>query len=112
MTVNKHALFEATKSLWPATIDLAKDPDGPHDIYWALEKMTPLDDDWKQIAMWSFHQALCEVEKQASAAGASVISPHAIPFEDFDRCMRSNLAGHESWSMEQVVWEADIETKQ
>ena len=112
MTIDKSALFEAVKSLWPATIDLAKDPDGPHDIYWALEKIVPVNDDWQQIAMWSFHQALDAAEKRASAAGVSVISPHAIRFADFDRCMRSNLAGDECWAMEQAIWEADTETKQ
>jgi hypothetical protein len=111
MTVDKLALFEATKSLWPATIDLAKDPGGPHDIYWALEKIVPPDDDWKQIAMWSFHQALGEMEKQASATGVSIISPHAIRFADFDRRMRSNLAGDECWAAERVMWESDTKAE-
>jgi hypothetical protein len=112
MTVDKSALFEATKFLWPATIDISKDPDGPHDIYWALERIIPPDDDWQQIAIWSFHQALNEMEKLASAAGVSVISPHAIPFADFDRRMRSNLAGDECWAIELAIWETDTETKQ
>jgi len=78
--VDKSALFDATKSLWPATIDLTKDPAGPYDIYWAVEKIVLLDDDWRQIAMWSFHQALSDMEKKASATGASIISPHPMSF--------------------------------
>ena len=108
--VDKSALFEAIKSLWPATIDLTKDPTGPYDIYWALEKIVPLDDDWQQIAMWSFHQAVSEMEKKAFATGASIISPHAMPFADFDRKMRSNLAGDKCWAAEQIIWESDAAT--
>lgn len=112
MTVNKLALFEAAKSLWPATIDLTKDPDGPHDIYWALERIVPVNDDWQQIAMWSFHQALNEMEKRAAATGVSVIEPHAVQFADFDKCMRSNLAGDECWAVERAFWESGTEQEQ
>jgi len=108
MTINKFALFEAAKSLWPATIDLTKDPDGPHDIYWALERIVPVDDDWQQITMWPF-QALDEMEKRAAATGVSIIAPHAVRFADFDKCMRSNLAGDECWAMERAFWESDTE---
>lgn len=112
MMVNKSALFEVTKSLWPATIDLAKDPNGSHDIYWALEKIVSSDDDWQQIALWSFYQALNEMEKRAAATGVLVISPHAILFAEFDRYVRSNLAGDECWAAEQEMWEEDIKVKQ
>ncbi|MFC3579359.1 hypothetical protein [Sphingomonas hylomeconis] len=112
MTVNKLALFEAAKSLWPATIDLTKDPDGPHDIYWALERIVPVDDDWQQIAMWSFHHALDEMEKRAAATGVSVIAPCDIQFAEFDKCMRSNLAGDECWAIERAFWESDNEQEQ
>jgi hypothetical protein len=41
-----------------------------------------------------------------------VMSPHAIPVADFDRRMRSNLAGDECWAIELAIWETDTETKQ
>ena len=111
MTVNRVALFEVTKSLWPETINLTQDPAGTHDIYWTLEKSVRSDDDWQQIAMWSFHQAFGELEQQASIDRVSVISPHAVSFADFDRCMRGNLAGDKCWAAERVLWENDTEMK-
>jgi hypothetical protein len=105
MTIDKSALFASTMALWPSSIDIIKDPTGTHDIYWALEKIVSAKDDWQQIAMWSFHQALGELEKQAAATGASIISPHALTFDAFDKWMRFNLAGDECWATEQAIWQ-------
>lgn len=104
MPINKSALFASTKALWPPSIDIIKDPNGTYDVYWALEKSISSHDDWRQVAMWSFHQALGELEKQAAAAGASIISPHALTFDAFDKWMRFNLAD-ECWATEQAIWQ-------
>lgn len=42
MTIDKAALFESTRALWPEAIDLSSEPDAPTRIYRALEDMFPL----------------------------------------------------------------------
>jgi hypothetical protein len=105
MTIDKVALFESTKLLWPSLIDLSANPNALNEIYWANEKANSVDDDWRQIAMWSFHQALSEFAKEAQAEGASKLSPQAISLDAFDRWMRSNLWGDDGWLWERMAWE-------
>ena len=102
MVVDKHALFESTKALWPRAVDIS----ALHGIYRANEDSFPADDDWRQLAMWSFHQALSEMKMRAIADGASKICPQAMEFATFDRWMRSNLHGDECWVAERAIWDA------
>ena len=105
MTLNKYALFENAKARWPTTIDFRKDPDALHDIYWTLDQIVSSDDNWQQIALWSFHQTLDELQEEASNRGETTISPQAVAFADFDRWMRCNLAGDKCWMAEKCAWE-------
>lgn len=105
MPIDKRALFESTKALWPIKIEMIRAPDTLNDLYRANETAFPVDDDWRQVAIWSFHQALGGLEERALARGASSFSPHAMDFAAFDTWMRFNLNGDECWAVERVEWE-------
>ncbi|KRA62228.1 hypothetical protein ASD79_22465 [Caulobacter sp. Root655] len=107
MAIDKTALFESTKALWPQTIFTFDARNTLNRIYQANEDSYSVDDDWRQIAMWSFHQALWGLEREASAKGASRFSPSEISFNIFDKWMRSNLTGDDCWLPERAEWEND-----
>lgn len=107
MVIDRNALFESTKALWPTTIELSESPDATNKIYWANEAAYPVEENWRQVAMWAFHQAVSELEKRALNEGTSVISPSAVEFTAFDTWMRFNLDGDDGWLDEKAEWEAD-----
>jgi len=111
VAIDKAALFESTRTLWPQTIFTFDAGNTLNRIYEVNERSYPVDDNWRQIAMWSFHQALWGLEKEASANGALAFSPSEISFSTFDKWMRSNLAktkwGPDEWLEERTEWEAD-----
>ena len=105
MTIDKSALFEATKALWPATVKVSDDLNATNKIYHEHENSFPLDDDWQQLALWSFHQALSAHESRAFAEGLSNIYPAEVTFSEFDTWMRSNLNGDDCWSERRAEYE-------
>lgn len=104
MPVDKLALFETTKALWPATVRVSDNTNATHEIYEANEKAFPQDDDWRQLALWAFHQALGVHEKRALAKGL-LLYPHEVAFDDFDMRMRANLNGADCWSDERAEYD-------
>lgn len=105
IAIDKQALFESTKALWPRTM-LLSDADAANDVYWANEKAIPPDESWRQIALWSYHQAVTELAERAAAQGLLTIRPREVRFEAFDRWMRLNLHGDDCWLTERTEWEA------
>ena len=106
MAIDKHDLFESTKSLWPETVELSA-RDATNRVYWMNESAFSLGDNWRQIALWAFHQGVAELEERAIADGVSTISPHDIEFSTFDKWMRFNLEGDDGWAAERIEWEGD-----
>ncbi len=106
MAIDKTALFESTRALWPQTIFTFDAQNSLHRIYEANEASYPVDDNWRQVAIWSFHQALAGLERNARAQGAATFSPSEISFEIFDEWIRSNLCGDDCWLAERAQWEA------
>ena len=104
MAIDKSDLFESTKALWPETLDLPA-TDAANYIYWANERTLPVDDNWRQVALWAFHQGLADLEKDAIANGVSKISPRNLDFSTFDKWMRFNLEGDDEWATERIEWE-------
>ncbi len=107
MSIDKTALFESTKALWPETVRVSLNLDATNDIYQMNEKTFSWDDDWRQLALWSFHQALAAHERRALAEGIPHIYPHGVTFAEFDTWMRSNLNGDDCWSEERKRYEAE-----
>ncbi|MHA6723177.1 hypothetical protein [Sphingomonas sp. RS2018] len=105
MTIDKAALFEATRALWPHSVRVS-DPNEAHEIYRALEHAFPQDDDWRQLALWSFHQALGGYEKCAIAKGLPRVDPCDVTFAEFDRWMRWNLNGDDCWLDRRAEYES------
>lgn len=105
MTINKIALFETTKALWPDMVRVSDNPNATSEIYRANENAFSQDDNWQQLALWSFHQALADHEKQALANGL-LLHPHEIDFSEFDKWMRANLNGDDCWSDERAEYES------
>lgn len=48
MTIDKIALFENTKSLWPTIVMVSNNPNATNEIYRANENAFSRDDDWRQ----------------------------------------------------------------
>jgi hypothetical protein len=104
MTIDKIALFEATKAFWPAMVRVSDNPSATHEIYRANEDAFSQDDNWRQLAIWAFHQALGAYEKRAMAKGVPLYS-HEVAFAAFDMRMRANLNGDDCWSDERAEYE-------
>ncbi len=104
MTIDKYALFETTKALWPETVNVSGHPNALNEIYYRHESAFSQDDDWHQLALWSFHQALSAHEQRYSAKGMPIIYPREVTFFEFDKWMRFNL-GDNCWSSERVEYE-------
>ena len=105
MTINKRGLFETTKALWPEAIKLSVNPNATNEIYQKNEQAFPQDDNWQQLALWSFHQALGAHEKRALAKGLPSVHPQEITFAEFDTRMRSNLNGDDCWLEQRAEYE-------
>lgn len=105
MTIDKSALFETTKALWPAAVKVSCNSNTTNEIYLANEKAFPQNDNWRQLALWAFHQALGAHEKRALAKGLPLY-PHEVAFDEFDTRMRANLNRAECWSNELAEYES------
>ena len=103
MPFDKLALFNATKALWPASIDVLEDADATNRICWSNAAAVPKDDEWRQLALWAFHQALTLHEKQSVAKGLP-FRPHDVSFDEFDKWMRFNLE-EDCWAEERSEYD-------
>ena len=60
--MDRHALFETAKRLWPDGVTLASKSsheEALNNIYWRIEEqLSGRPDDWLQLAAWAFHQPL------------------------------------------------------
>ncbi|MEJ7926385.1 hypothetical protein WG908_06380 [Sphingobium sp. AN641] len=104
--IDPQDLFDRVKQLWPAEVPILGNEQ--NDIYWSLEKRLG-DDDWMQIAAWSFHQALEKYAKAAFAQGRETLLTSAVTVIDFEANVRENLR-HESWSEDRPFY-GSLETK-
>ena len=105
MAIDKDTLFQTTVALWPEPVDLSNGLQVLHDVYCKNEQAFPVDDNWRQVALWSFHQILWGNAKRALAAGRSTIFPGLVRAKTFDKWMLLNLSGHECWSAERAEYE-------
>jgi hypothetical protein len=99
------ALFEATRALWPANILLSENSNAANEVYASNEKTFLPNDNWRQLALWAFHQALVTHESRALAKGTP-LSPHEVTFSEFDAQMRANLNGDDGWLEERAEYES------
>jgi hypothetical protein len=104
-TIDKSTLFETTKALWPVTVRVVDNSDATNEIYRTNEKAIPQDENWRQLALWSFHQALGAHEKWSLAKGVP-LHPHDVAFDEFDMWMRANLSGDNCWLDERAEYES------
>ena len=104
MPIDKSALFETTKALWPEIVRVSDNSNATNEIYQANERAFSQDDDWRQLALWAFHQALGAYEKKALAKGLPLY-PREVAFGEFDARMRANLNGADCWSDERAEYE-------
>ena len=105
MPIDKVGLFETTKALWPEAVVVRDNPDATNDIFRENERTFTQNDDWQQLALWSFHQALSAHERRALAKGLPSIHPREVTFAEFDTWMRTNLNGDDCWSAERRDYE-------
>jgi len=115
MAIEKTKLFDGTREQWPLTIRvLPKDgvtrfDSDPclNDVYRAVQAGCEpagewtAEDEWANLANWSFHQALWAL---AERAGERHLYRDEVTFEMFDRCMRNNLSD-DSWDAERLEYE-------
>ncbi len=104
MIIDKIALFETTRALWPSLVKVCDEPNATHEIYRRNEDATSPGDDWRQLAIWAFHQALENHEQLALAKGLP-LHPGEVCFAEFDLRMRANLNGDNCWLDERAEWE-------
>lgn len=96
--MDKQALLDRVKSLWPHAITLR--PDGGQDalnnIYWPIEEKLEGDgDEWIKLSAWAFHQTLWDLAR--TSGGRAVLFPADVTFEAFDHWMKTNLTD-ETWA--------------
>lgn len=104
MTIDKIALFEITKALWPEIVRVSDNPSATLELYRANEDALPQSDNWRQLSLWAFHQALVEHEKRVRAKGLP-LRPAEVTFDEFDGWMRANLNGDDCWLDERAEYE-------
>ena len=98
--MDKQALLDRVKSLWPDAITLR--PDGGqaalNNIYWPIEQKLEDDgDQWITLSAWAFHQALWDLAKTKVGVGRSALRPADVTLASFDYWMRKNLSD-ETWA--------------
>ena len=112
MLLDKAKLFENTKALWPDIINPSgmviggnkyKGSDILNAIYWQLENTFGVNDHWKQLSIWAFHQAIPEEYSDLLDRGYS-IRPRDVKFEDFAKKMRETLLGDDAWEKERSIY--------
>jgi hypothetical protein len=115
MAVEKTKLFKHARERWPLTVRVLPTDGVPCfearpclvEVYRAIEASCEpagewtAEDEWKNLANWSFHQALWAL---AERAGERELRRDEVTFEMFDRCMRENLLD-ESWKAERLEYE-------
>ena len=114
MAFNKVDLFEKTKALWPAQIDLSVMViNGRHvkggqilvELYNRLESSFDENDHWNQIAIWAFYQCIWPFSSDYSEDDASIVLLiEDVTFEKFDEKMRENLLGDDCWKDEREIY--------
>jgi len=97
--MDKQALLDRVKSLWPDAITLRPDSgqEALNNIYWPIEEqLEGRTDELIKLAAWAFHQALWELAR-TKASGHAALRPADVTLEAFDHWMRTNLS-HETWA--------------
>ena len=105
--VDPQELFQRVKELWPQSVEFGDDPlVALNAIYWPLEERLgdDDDDDWLNLGAWAFHQGLHEIAEVVAANSQAAISPREMRFSAFDRWIRFNLEGDDSWAEELAEW--------
>ena len=105
MRFDKFALFHEVRMLWPEEVKAIKfSSDGNPDfedsfneIYWRLESLYDANDDWHQLAIWSYHQALDYYEKEAISKSQHLVNARAVNFIEWDAMMKSNMENLDCW---------------
>jgi len=111
MPPSKHYLFVEAAKRWPRMMVIVRGiSDGssiltdPSDteIYRTIERDVG-DDDWMQIACWSFHQSMSLHIKDCHSRGEGAVYPGDVTFTSFDAMMKGNLL-HEVWRSEREAY--------
>jgi hypothetical protein len=111
MPPSKNYLFAEAAKKWPRRMSIVQDAsDGvsiltdPSDteVYMAIEREVG-DDEWMQIACWSFHQSMSLHIKDCHSRGMSAVYPGDVTFTSFDMMMKGNLL-HEVWRSEREAY--------
>ena len=105
-SVDPRELFQRVKGLWPQSVVFGDDPLVVlNAIFWPLEERLGNDDDeWLSLGAWAFHQGIHEMAEVVAANSESTVSPREMRFSTFDRWIRFNLEGDNSWAEELAEW--------
>jgi hypothetical protein len=115
MAIEKVKLFERTRERWPLKVRVLPTNGVPPfeakpslvDVYRAIEASCEpagewtAEDEWVNLANWSFHQALWAL---AERAGDRQLHRDEVTFEMFDKCMREHLSD-DSWKAERLEYD-------
>lgn len=111
--MDKQALFERARRLWPNYIDLSHDVlhwraggliEAVNRLYFHdVERRAGQGDPWLEIAAWAFHQSLHSLALEKVENGARTLSPQDVQFSEFDIRMKRNLL-HDSWREERAEY--------
>lgn len=113
MSSSKREIYENARARWPQMFRIIWDVSSatsvitdPSDFeaYRAVEESIGLNDEWSQLSAWAFNQALGNIIDEYFSDGKSLILTKAVPFEVFDKKMKSNLA-HDCWQEERLIYE-------
>jgi hypothetical protein len=71
------------------------------EVYKTISGQLAPDDNWAELAAWSFHQALDKLGRRKFRQRQTVLHPHDVSFQSFNTMMISNLS-HEDWESERA----------
>jgi hypothetical protein len=108
---NRKELFFKTRQFWPVEISIednvfsdenAKNQDLLNSIYKNIEASIEQGDDWLQVSIWAFHQALSLFIKDKAAP----IFVNEVDYSVYETMMFENLNGDECWRSELEIYNA------
>jgi hypothetical protein len=111
---SKKEVFDAAKRRWPDEFHVLSDRSSDevvfttpseYDVYKHIEAEIENEDEWSQLVVWAFHQALSVFIKDRYRLHTRLIRTEDVPFELFNEMLETNLTD-DSWCNEREIYDS------